>query len=347
METIADEITNLFLSMHEQEQKQLLADLHNVSDSQHESLYKEIRDQLFTNTVQKCAHCESPNFIGWGIDKGLKRFKCKDCNRTFTEFSGTWISHLHHKDLVDRYVRLLLTEKSVSKIAIELQISIQTAFDWRHKILSALNHVDKGEFKEITESDETFFLHSNKGEKQSDRKPRKRGGRSKKRGISNEQVAVIVTADRNRELDLTVATMGRISKKDIADAIGNRVTDETILCTDSHASYKGFALDNNLDHHPIKAITKEYVKNKVYHIQHVNSIDSRLKPWINIKFKGVSTKYLQNYLTWFRFKELLMNSTKRLYDFILKSIVDSKAWRRYKLIGENHDLFLVNNAILE
>ena len=37
----------------------------------------------------------------------------------------------------------------------------------------------------------------------------------------------------------------------------------------------------------------------VYHIQNVNSYTSRLKDWMR-PFKGVATKYLENYLGWNR-----------------------------------------------
>ena len=99
-------------------------------------------------------------------------------------------------------------------------------------ILSNGNN-DKDDFTGITESDETFFLRSEKGMKVTDRKSRKRGGKSNKRGISNDQVAVIVTQDRKSTLDLSVATLGRISKIDLENAIGKRVKKGvTILCSD-------------------------------------------------------------------------------------------------------------------
>jgi hypothetical protein len=50
----------------------------------------------------------------------------------------------------------------------------------------------------IVESDETYELFSNKGSRHLDRKPRKRGGTATKRGISNEQVCILVTRDRSK-----------------------------------------------------------------------------------------------------------------------------------------------------
>lgn len=227
-------------------------------------------------------------------------------------------------------------ELSLDKIKEALKINKKTAFDWRHKILSGLENLSDGTFKGITESDETFFLQSSKGIKLDDRKPRKRGGSANKRGVSNEQVAVIVTADRNKKVDLTLAGIGRIRKTDIEKAIGEKVTGETILCSDSHGSYKGFALDRKIEHHSIRAGLKQYVKQKIYHIQHVNSIDSRLKRWIEYQFGGVSTKYLQKYLNWFKAKEKLKQSNEFLKDFTNLSLEDNSTYKRFRLINQNY-----------
>ena len=144
----------------------------------------------------------------------------------------------------------MVQEQSLDKIKVKLAINKKTAFDWRHKILSSTSEVDDDGFTGITESDETFFLHSSKGIKVKDRNARKRGGTSSQRGINKDHIAVIVTQDRKKHLDLTVATKGRLKKINIEQAIGTKVTKQTILCTDGHVSYKGFAKDNMLEHHP-------------------------------------------------------------------------------------------------
>lgn len=40
----------------------------------------------------------------------------------------------------------------------------------------------------------------------------------------------------------------------------------------------------------------------IYHLQHVNSFHSRLKNWMN-RFQGIATKYMSDYLAWFRWLE--------------------------------------------
>ena len=155
---------------------------------------------------------------------------------------------------------LMLQEKSLDKIKEELSINKKTAFDWRHKILSSLEDTDKNGFTGITESDETFIMFSEKGKRNLLRKGKKRGSKAKTKGISNEHVAVIVTADRAGEQELSVAALGRIRKTDIEKSIGKRISEQTILCSDSHVSYKGFAIDNALEHHALRADLKQYVK---------------------------------------------------------------------------------------
>lgn len=38
----------------------------------------------------------------------------------------------------------------------------------------------------------------------------------------------------------------------------------------------------------------------VYHLQHINALHSKFKRWL-MPFNGVSTKYINNYLAWFKF----------------------------------------------
>lgn len=290
------------LSLPELERNSLLKEI-EVSLSGLELSVVTSRRQEFNNKLGVCPHCSHNKYVRFGMDKGSQRYKCKSCCRSFTEYTGTWMAGLQRKDQVVAYLRLMMEEKSLDKISAALGINKKTAFDWRHKILSSINKENQSDFTGITESDETFFLRSEKGMDVKDRKARKRGGKSSKRGISNDQVAVIVTQDRKATMDLSVATLGRIGKVHIEKAIGGRIKKgSTILCSDSHHSYKGFAKDAQVEFHPINVSKGKRVMG-AYHIQHVNSTHNRIKKWIGSVFWGVSTKYLQQYLNWHRIKE--------------------------------------------
>lgn len=301
---------------------------------------QEFRRDILNNKQGECPHCGHKKYVKYGMDKGSQRYKCKSCKRNFTEYTGTWMAGLHKKDKIDYYLKLMFEEKSLDKIKETLEINKKTAFDWRHKILSSLSDIDIGDFTGITESDETFFLQSEKGKRVRYRKPRKRGGASKKRGVNQEHIAVIVTQDRKKELDLTVATKGRLKKIDIEKAIGDRLSQKTVLCSDSHVSYKGFAMDHNIEHHPLRSDLKQRVKNGVYHIQHVNSTHNRIKKWIENRFWGVSTKYLQQYLNWYRMKEMLKDSREITKEFAIQTAQDIKAYQKFKEIPINYQLLI-------
>ncbi len=340
MELTTDRVKQYLQNLPSQERDNLLAEVLFETNEQSTAVTKLSRRELLNNKQGECPHCGHPKYVKFGVDKGSQRYKCRSCKKSFTEFTGTWMAGLHKKDKIDAYLVLMTEEKSLDNIKKELRINKKTAFDWRHKILSSLENIDKDSFSGITESDETFLLFSEKGKRTLTRKGKKRGGKAKKKGISNEQVAIIVTADRAGQQDLSVATLGRLKKVDIERSIGDRISDKTILCSDSHTSFKGFALDNSIEHHAIRADLKQYVKDGIYHVQHVNSIHNRLKKWINQKFWGVSTKYLQQYLNWFRIKEMIRTKNLPISELAKQTIVDVGTYTRYGQIYQNYTMLL-------
>ncbi|MDR7001945.1 hypothetical protein J2Y67_004430 [Neobacillus niacini] len=207
------------------------------------------------------------------------------------------------------------------KIAEALKIHISTAFYWRHKILFAIRSLGHQTLKGIIESDETFFLESEKGKKNiTHRKPRKSGGVAKKRGISKEQICVVVAHDRNGQIISQMAGKGRITAIELDKVLGSYIYTSALLCTDTATNYKKFAQKKGLQHEPINVSKKVYVRKGIYHIQHVNGYHKRLKDWID-RFQGVATKYLDNYLFWHRFLELnkKLPSQDRMKDLLLSS----------------------------
>lgn len=298
------------------------------------------RRDLLNNKLGECPHCAHKKYVRFGIDKSSQRYKCKSCMRAFTEYTGTWMARLRRRDKVVVYLELMLDEKSLDKIVAELKINKKTAFDWRHKILASLKDQqdDDDDFTGITESDETFFLRSEKGMKVTNRESRKRGGRSTKRGISNDQVAVVVTQDRASRIAIDVATLGRLSKSDLERVIGDRIKEgTTILCSDSHHSYKGFAKDNAIEFHPINTSKKKRVDG-IYHIQHVNATHNKMKKWIDNTFWGVSTKYLPQYLNWFRFKEKLKKVKNQKNTFAEKTLSTQAIENFFKIEKQYYQL---------
>jgi hypothetical protein len=94
---------------------------------------------------------------------------------------------------------------SIAKAAKRCDVHYTTAFRWRHRFLASLAGDKPKALAGIVEGDETFVLESFKGKRSGmPRKSRKRDGKSAKRGLSAEQIPVLVARDR-RAKDLHVA----------------------------------------------------------------------------------------------------------------------------------------------
>ncbi len=187
-------------------------------------------------------------------------------------------------------------------------VSHVTLFYWRHKILNALKLDEINALTGIIEMDETYILESQKGNKNiTHRKPRKRGGKSQYRGISNEQICILVARDRNKNTISKVSSRGRILKPKVEQIVGKYLSKDNVICTDKWRAYKAYFKEKGIEHYRIKPEDSGHVIKGIYHIQNVNSYHSRLKGWLD-RFKGVSTKYLDNYLEWFKFLDSISHN---------------------------------------
>lgn len=279
-----------------------------------------------------CPHCKGNRIRANGKLKGVQRYFCNGCVKNFSETTGKFWFALKKKDKINRYLYCLLSGYSIRKSAKETGISIQTSFDWRHKLLTSFSSVSVEEFKGIVESDDLFFAYSEKGNRHLTRKPKKRGEKASKAGISNEKVAVIATCDRSGNKDFKVATTGRISKKDLDKVLKGKLDKAEVLCSDGHRSYGAFAKSNKITHKKFNASKGQRTVDKVYHVQNVNNMDMRLRKFME-SFNGVASKYLQNYLNWFLVLEKIKNTTNRIATVAIIALASNSTWMQFKHIA--------------
>lgn len=308
--------------LSKQEQKQLVqqinAELNDVPNSVAQLI--EIRQVQQQKDKFACPHCKGEDIVGHGNYQGRKRYRCKSCQRTFNDLTGTSISCIHKKEAWGSYLQCIAENLTLREAAKKVGVSFRTSFMWRHKIIGAFKDMGCTKLEGIIEGDETFFLFSEKGNKKIDkRKPRKRGGKASKAGINDEHVAVIVSTDRNKRPIIEVAGRGRITSKQIDVCLGRWIGDKaSVLCSDGHRSYERFAKGKQLEHIKINAAKGQHVKDKVYHIQNINNIHHLLKDWTK-QFNGVASGYLQNYMNWFRVLRIAGNDTSKYMNYALTS----------------------------
>ncbi|SDZ22613.1 ISXO2-like transposase domain-containing protein [Nitrosomonas sp. Nm58] len=156
--------------------------------------------------------------------------------------------------------------------------------------------------------DETFFSSSCKGQPHLNHPPYKRGKQIHARGTSKDPVPVLVlvlvlvlvVSDRSGVTADFMLT--EIDKKTIEPPVQAILAKDAIFCSDGAAVYRSVAHSLGITHRPVNLSAGIRVIAGVYHIQNVNSYDSRLKQWMK-RFHGGATKYLDNYLGWCRWLE--------------------------------------------
>jgi hypothetical protein len=70
--------------------------------------------------------------------------------------------------------------------------------------------------------------------------------------------------------------------------------------SDANSTWRCFAQDVAVDHKELNLSKKCRSIQQIYHIQNVNAFHSRLKEWMR-RFRGVASKFLDNYLALFLF----------------------------------------------
>ena len=158
----------------------------------------------------------------------MQRYKCRRCHRTFNALTGTPLARLRQKPKWLAQAEVLRDGTTITQAAKRLNVARSTAFRWRHRFLVLPKTVQAQALMGIAEADETFFLHSRKGQRHLDRKPRRRGGRAVKWGLSKEQVPVLVARDRmGATANIILAADG---KADLVAALKPLLPSDTILC---------------------------------------------------------------------------------------------------------------------
>lgn len=127
------------------------------------------------------------------------------------------------------------------------------------------------------------------------RAARKRGSKASKRGLSSEQIPVLICRDR---MGYTADfVLNKIDTENLTAALKPLIAEDAILCSDSEKALAAAARKIGVIHRPVNLSAGIRVIGKVYHIQNVNAYGSRLKQWMR-QFHGVATRYLKNHLGW-------------------------------------------------
>jgi hypothetical protein len=244
------------------------------------------------------------------------------------------------------------------KICELLDINIKTAHQWRHKLLTALSEVEPiGDSQEI-ELDEIYLPFCVKGRIGKEKYDKWYGEnhprnvesalRKEEKRREEQQYQTIYLCTHNRNSDfcfspIKIQKKGVVSQGDLKRVAPANLSKKTII-TDSEPSMRAFLKNYpDVNHQTFKSsdIKQGIMEETGVHNNNINNTMMRLKKWLQT-FSGVSTKYQQHYLNWFRFQNLFTG-----FDFdglninkvVNKTLTDKNAYNNFKNIFVSYGLF--------
>lgn len=96
-----------------------------------------------TGSKTRCPHCRSNNTKGHGRAP-TKRFYCLDCDRTFSEAKNClYYSKQNHNKILNLIITIHITNKSISQITHDLNISMKTYYKWKKDIIAVFPQLEE------------------------------------------------------------------------------------------------------------------------------------------------------------------------------------------------------------
>ncbi|MCT4616126.1 MAG: IS1595 family transposase [Marinifilaceae bacterium] len=231
----------------------------------------------------KCPFCDSKYFIKWGKRSDLQRYRCKGCNKTFNSLTKTPLAKLKRKGHWLDYAECIKDGMTLAKSAEICDIHINTAFRWRHRFLSNMKEIKAKKIGGVVESGHLTLKESFKGS-------RTALFNSKQ---ERKKVYVIYGLDRNNNI-FDITNKG-LSLSLISNEFKNILLNKSLIFSSKDPVYSDFAKTNNYFHRFLSNDKKRLTSSLM-----LENYRAEFNEWICKHFRGVATKYLETYVSWFR-----------------------------------------------
>jgi transposase-like protein len=232
----------------------------------------------------KCGHCGSGKYVKNGRRSDLQRYKCKLCGKSFNQLTGTPLARLKKKGRWLNFSECLKLGFSVRKAATEVGVDNKTSFKWRHRFLQNSNLIYATKMNGAVEVKETKFKYSEKGSRVV-KQPHRFG------------TDVYVLSMVNRSGSVATPLVEYFNIESIMSKKSTFIAEDSLMFSEGCTVLKDFASKINMKVFAVKS--KVDKPNRLKHINNVENYNHNLHLWMK-RFKGVATKYLHNYLSWFR-----------------------------------------------
>ncbi|HRT73447.1 MAG TPA: IS1595 family transposase, partial [Bacteroidales bacterium] len=289
MEYTAENIAAI-LSLTKEGKREFLDNLYEFLNSNRLTALDYQRIKILS-TAPICPRCRCEYVTKAGVHNGRQVYKCKNCKYQFRETAKSLVYYSHKYYLLMDYIKCMLEGKSLRACAREVGISLPTSFKWRHKILAAIQGLEGGiNFTGITETDELLMEYSEKGRKFKTLEEKEQAMKT-----VHPNVAVLVMTDREGNLLFKHTGEHKVQNSQIKEELKRRVSENNLICFKPNEEFQQAVKES-----PSKKVLVMH-KAKGLSIYSVNVAEKKITNFLvwMMRFRGVATKYLQNYLMWF------------------------------------------------
>ncbi|MCT4616258.1 MAG: IS1595 family transposase [Marinifilaceae bacterium] len=279
--------------MKSQAFKELIKKIELFNNLEFRLLKEKIEERIYSKRVSYiletperdliCPFCKSINYIKWGKRNDMQRYLCKDCNKTFNSLTNTPLARLRRKGHWLAFSNCLKEGLSVRKAASECGIHKNTSFRWRHRFLYNAKYIKANKLGGIVENSYLKLKESFKGSKN-----------IKKLNQNRKDIYVVYGIDRTNNI-FDITNKG-FSSKLLVNTFNSIIHKNSLVLSDRNQHFKEYSKTMTYKHSYLSTIS-----DKLTYFGHVNTYKTSFLKWINEKFMGVATKYLENYVSWFRF----------------------------------------------
>lgn len=292
-------------------------------------LKKEIYNNKNIAEHSVCPYCNKHRIIKFGKYDGIQRYRCKDCKKTFSNTTNSiWKYSKSPVEKWFKFTELLIQEKTLEYCSKTLDISIVTAFYWRHKILHAMekNYMPNS-FNNVVFMNLNTQGLSNKGSKGMAYQYRDKF--SKRYDLFRTRVYLINLYDTNDSMHIKVIgttnnwwknsdikVFKKIDKKAYIKAIDGRTFRDNVIKHNKKVSLK---FRKNIEYDS----SSYYLKDNIKCSDRIYQCNLILSKWLG-KFKGVASKYLNHYCCLFSlsFVKKQYNNISIFFDLLSNNFLE-------------------------
>lgn len=241
---------------------------------------------------------------------GSSRFKCRDCNHSFSVTTGT-IFHATRLPLLKWFLaisQILAAKKGISSLQLARTIDVNKNTAWYMQQRLRLAMAEDIFMTGIVESDETYIggaLGNMKPDQVKKRNPFKSG--------MGHKAPVLGLFERESK-KVNLIALGHANGKAIKPQLYKFVDKATCLVTDGFGGYA--RLDKHYKKHIITNNSKRIRRIGEYHLNNIEGFFSTIKRAIFGQYHILTKKHLQGYLNEIAFKK--NNSFEDSFELLLK-----------------------------